>query len=331
MSVANLTGPRDGAPAVDVTLTAREESFTLASGQKVDGYTLEHVSPGPVIRATDGDLVQVTLVNENVPDGATLHWHGVDVPNAEDGVAGVTQDAVRPGQRHTYRFRAEHPGTYWYHSHQVSHEQVRDGLFGTLVIDAEGEPADTEVLAPVHTYDGLRAVAGRTGVSRAEVPAGAPARVRFVNTDNNPLRISVTGAPYKLLAIDGRDLNGADGRHRQGGRAGRRRPGRPRRDAARRRRGRASTSAPTRRWSSARPARPTRRSATSPTTLDLLSYGSPGAARVRPGTRPTGASRCASAAARRSSTAAPACSGRPTARSIPTCRCTWCAWTTWSR
>ena len=208
MSVANLTGPRDGTPAVDVTLTARKESFALASGQKVEGYTLEHTSPGPVIRATDGDLVQVTLVNENVPDGATLHWHGVDVPNAEDGVAGVTQDAVRPGQRHTYRFVAGHPGTYWYHSHQVSHEQVRDGLFGTLVVEPKAKAAETEVLAPVHTYDGLRAVAGRTGVSRADVPAGATARVRFVNTDNNPLRISVTGAPYQLLAVDGRDLNG---------------------------------------------------------------------------------------------------------------------------
>ena len=44
-----------------------------------------------------GDLVQVTLVNDDVEDGVTIHWHGVDVPNAEDGVAGVTQDAVRPG------------------------------------------------------------------------------------------------------------------------------------------------------------------------------------------------------------------------------------------
>jgi FtsP/CotA-like multicopper oxidase with cupredoxin domain len=225
MSVANLTGPRDGPAAVAVTLTARQESFTLASGETVDGYTLNHASPGPLIRATDGDVVDVTLVNENVSGGATLHWHGVDLPNAEDGVAGVTQDAVAPGGRHTYRFRAAHPGTYWYHSHQVSHEQVRGGLFGTLVIDPRAPaagtdapapatgadvaaPAGADVPAPVHTYDGRRTVDGRTGVSRVEAPAGSPARVRFVNTDDNPLRISVTGAPYRLVSLDGRDVNG---------------------------------------------------------------------------------------------------------------------------
>ena len=81
-----------------------------------------------------GDLVQVTLVNESVPDGATLHWHGIDVPNAEDGVAGVTQDAVPVGGKHVYRFKAEQAGTYWYHSHQVSSDEVKGGLFGTIVI-----------------------------------------------------------------------------------------------------------------------------------------------------------------------------------------------------
>ena len=64
----------------------------------------------------------------------TLHWHGVDVPNAEDGVAGVTQDAVPVGESFTYRFVADQVGTYWYHSHQVSHEQVQGGLFGALVV-----------------------------------------------------------------------------------------------------------------------------------------------------------------------------------------------------
>jgi FtsP/CotA-like multicopper oxidase with cupredoxin domain len=90
MSVADLTGPKTGTPDVAVTLIARKQNFQLASGETVDGYTLNGTSPGPLIRAKVGDLVQVTLVNENVSDGATLHWHGIDVPNAEDGVAGVT-------------------------------------------------------------------------------------------------------------------------------------------------------------------------------------------------------------------------------------------------
>ena len=102
--VDTLIEPSTGPADVAVTLTARKEPFRLASGQVVDGYTLNGTSPGPVISAKQGQLVQVTLVNASVPDGATLHWHGVDVPNADDGVAGVTQDAVAVGGSFTYRF-----------------------------------------------------------------------------------------------------------------------------------------------------------------------------------------------------------------------------------
>ena len=106
----------------------------------MEGYTLNGTSPGPTIRARQGDLVEVTLVNESVADGTTLHWHGIDVPNAADGVAGVTQDAVPVGGRLVYRFVAEDAGTYWYHSHQMSHEQVERGLLGAVVIEAETAP-----------------------------------------------------------------------------------------------------------------------------------------------------------------------------------------------
>lgn len=64
---------------VAVTLTARKGTFRLALGREVDGYTLNGTSPGPTIQATVGQLIEVRLVNESVPDGITLHWHGVDV------------------------------------------------------------------------------------------------------------------------------------------------------------------------------------------------------------------------------------------------------------
>src|SRR5688572_23249251 len=83
---------------VSVRLVARKERFEIPGRGSMEGYTLNHTSPGPQITAQQGDLVEVTLVNESVPDGTTLHWHGVDVPATEDGVAGVTQDAVLPGQ-----------------------------------------------------------------------------------------------------------------------------------------------------------------------------------------------------------------------------------------
>ena len=208
VSIADLTGPQEGEPDLAVELDARKEKVHLASGEVVDGYTLNGTSPGPVLEATQGDLVQVTLVNVDVPDGVTLHWHGVDVPNAEDGVAGVTQDAVGPGERYVYRFVAEDAGTYWYHSHQVSHEQVRGGLFGTFVVRPPDAGDQQDVVAPVHTYSGRRTVAGSTGVTPVTAGAGAPVRVRLVNTDNGPLRAWVGGeAPYRVLAVDGADLH----------------------------------------------------------------------------------------------------------------------------
>ena len=206
-SVADLTGPATGDPDVAVELEARQERITLATGEQVDGYTLDGSSPGPLIEARQGDLVQVTLANVDVPDGVTLHWHGVDVPNAEDGVAGVTQDAVPPGGSHVYRFVAEDAGTYWYHSHQVSHAQVRGGLFGTLVVHPPGEAQTRDVVAPVHSYAGHRTVAGRTGVSAIEAEDGERLRVRLINTDNGPLKAWVSGAPFRVAAVDARDLN----------------------------------------------------------------------------------------------------------------------------
>ena len=205
MSVADLTGPKTGIPDVDVTLVARKQRFQLASGETVSGYTLNGSSPGPLIRAKVGDLVQVTLVNESVPDGATIHWHGIDVPNAEDGVAGVTQDAVPVGGKHAYRFKAEEAGTYWYHSHQVSSDEVKGGLFGPIVIAPQ---APGEVVAAIHTYDGKRTINGRTGSTNVALPAGTTARVRVINTDNAILRVGLLGTPYKVVAVDGRDVHG---------------------------------------------------------------------------------------------------------------------------
>ncbi|MEU4195115.1 multicopper oxidase family protein [Kribbella sp. NPDC026611] len=204
-SVADLTGPATGTPNVDVTLTARQQKYQLASGETVDGYTVNGTSPGPLIRARVGDLVQVTFVNESVKDGATLHWHGIDVPNAEDGVAGVTQNAVPVGGKQVYRFKATHAGTYWYHSHQVSSDEVKGGLFGTIVI---APAAPGEVIAAIHTYDGKRTINGRTGSSRVDLAAGTTARVRVINTDNAILRIGLVGTPYKVVAVDGRDVHG---------------------------------------------------------------------------------------------------------------------------
>jgi FtsP/CotA-like multicopper oxidase with cupredoxin domain len=202
--VADPVRPAD----VSYTLTARKERVHLASGQEVDGYTVNGTSPGPTLRVVEGQLLQVTLVNENVSDGITLHWHGVEVPNAEDGVAGVTQDSVLPGKSYTYRFVANHAGTFWYHSHQLSHTQVQGGLLGALVVTPRTPLPTRDVVALSHVYGGLATVNGHVGTDQVPARPGERVRVRVVNTDNGALRAWVSGPAYRVLAVDGYDLHG---------------------------------------------------------------------------------------------------------------------------
>ena len=221
VSAKDLVEKQQGPADVTVRLVAATGRVPIAPGTTVPGITLNGTSPGPVIRATLGDLVEVTLVNESVPGGTTLHWHGLDVPNAEDGVAGVTQDAVHPGQSHTYRFVAGQVGTYWYHSHQVSHEQVRKGLLGAIVITPQtavapaaspaaaspAAPAAADVVALSHTYGGKRTINGRVGEQHVDAAPGTRVRVRVVNTDAGVAPLWVSGAAYRVVAVDGTDVN----------------------------------------------------------------------------------------------------------------------------
>ena len=99
VSVADLHGASAGKPDARFELTARAADVRLASGHVVHALTFNGRSPGPALRVRRGDLVEVALRNADVSQGVTVHWHGVDVPSAEDGVAGVTQNAVLPVRR----------------------------------------------------------------------------------------------------------------------------------------------------------------------------------------------------------------------------------------
>jgi FtsP/CotA-like multicopper oxidase with cupredoxin domain len=204
-SVTDLVEPTKRKADVVVELTAQSGLISKA-GHDIDGFALNGETPGPAIEARQGQLVEVRLRNQNVEDGVALHWHGIDVPNAEDGVAGVTQDAVLPGKSHTYRFVAKEPGTYWYHSHQMSHEQVAGGLLGPIVIQPPtGVPQKHDLTALAHTYQGNRTLNGEAGDARADAKPGETARIRVINTDNGTLS-TWSSVPVRVVAIDGRDL-----------------------------------------------------------------------------------------------------------------------------
>ena len=208
-SVAHTTAPV-GKPDVRLTLTAQKSRIRLASGKEVDAWTFNGRAPGPEIRLVRGQLLEVTLVNKDIDDGVTIHWHGLDVPNAEDGVAGVTQNAVPPGGRYVYRFRAGQDGTFWYHTHQDASEGVTRGLFGALVILRYPRSLGYEATLPIHTFEGHTAIGTHDDVDRRAVPAHVPVRLRLINTDSSPVRLRLAGMkPAVVIAIDGADIKPA--------------------------------------------------------------------------------------------------------------------------
>ncbi|WP_099827659.1 multicopper oxidase family protein [Oceaniglobus indicus] len=126
------------------TLTARPASVQLApSGfpeTAIWGY--DGAMPGPQLRIAQGARLRRSFVND-LPQASSVHWHGLRIDNAMDGVPGLTQAAVAPGQQFAYDFIAPDAGTYWYHAHNRSSEQVARGLYGALIVE-EPEAADVD-------------------------------------------------------------------------------------------------------------------------------------------------------------------------------------------
>ena len=92
---------------------------------KIWGYN--GMAPGPVLRVRQGNELRVQLQN-GIHQPTTLHWHGIRIANAMDGVPGLTQEAVEPGKTFDYRFTCPDAGMFWYHPHSFSSEQVARGL-----------------------------------------------------------------------------------------------------------------------------------------------------------------------------------------------------------
>jgi FtsP/CotA-like multicopper oxidase with cupredoxin domain len=125
-----------GPPASDFRLVAEPGEVPVGSGGGWSTWLYSGRYPGPEIRVTEGERLRVTLDNR-LPEPTTVHWHGVPVPNAMDGVPGVTQPAIPPGETFVYDYVAEPAGTYMYHSHVGL--QLDRGLLGPLVIE-ESDP-----------------------------------------------------------------------------------------------------------------------------------------------------------------------------------------------
>lgn len=123
----------------EFTLTAGPSTWELLPDRPMPVWAYNGRVPGPVLRLKLGDTVRVHFVN-NLEQATTVHWHGVRVPNSMDGVPGVTQDPVQPGHAFLYEFTPKDAGTFWFHPHIRSSEQVERGLFGVLVVEEPDPP-----------------------------------------------------------------------------------------------------------------------------------------------------------------------------------------------
>ncbi|MFH9981057.1 multicopper oxidase family protein [Streptomyces sp. NPDC017179] len=127
---------RGRGPVRKYRFTARQTSFDL-SGKTVKTWAYGDEIPGELVRATAGDILDITLRNR-LPVGTTLHSHGVRLRCDMDGVPDLTQRTIRPGSEFNYRFVVSHPGTYLLHSHEGM--QLDRGLYAPLIIDDPREP-----------------------------------------------------------------------------------------------------------------------------------------------------------------------------------------------
>ena len=198
-----------------------------------DLWLYNNSSPGPALTARKGETIEVEFVNM-LDQPTTIHWHGIRNINEMDGVPGLTQAAVEPGERFVYRFPVNDAGTYWYHAHNKTWEQVARGLYGTLIVtesDADlndrdlvvvvddwrldnNDQIDDQTMASLHDWSH----AGRLGnyltvngesLPQLAVPSSGPVRLRFINTANaRVMSFALNTAkqgniPMQVVALDG--------------------------------------------------------------------------------------------------------------------------------
>ncbi len=186
-------------------------------------------SPGPEIRVRQGDRVRVRFIND-LDEPTSVHWHGIRIDNAMDGVSGLTQDPVPPGGRFDYDFVVPDAGTFWYHAHNMSWQQVTRGLYGPLIVEEKQKVFDLEHERTLMIDDwrlnreGALDVAslgslmdwshaGRLGnwltvngqsAPRFDLNAGESYRIRLINACNaRVLQISPKAMNASVLAYDG--------------------------------------------------------------------------------------------------------------------------------
>ncbi len=219
---------RNEAPAGhDYELIAAPLDVELVPGHMTSAWAFGGSAPGKELRVRQGDWLRVRFIN-HLPVPTTIHWHGIRLPLEMDGVPYVSQLPVMPGEYFDYKFRVPDAGSYWYHPHVSSSEELGRGLVGPLIVE-EREPTgflhertlslknwhvdDQGAFVPFSipreaarggTAGRLSSINGVPGAT-VDLPAGQIVRLRLLNLDNTlTYRINLRGnAEARIYALDG--------------------------------------------------------------------------------------------------------------------------------
>lgn len=217
---------------LEITAGPSRQKLYLDDAPESDLWSYNGSTPGPEIRVQRGERVKVRLIN-NLDEPTSIHWHGIRIANDMDGVSGLTQPAVEPGNKFDYDFIAPDAGTYWYHAHNKSWNQVARGLYGVLIVEGDAPEFDSEHDRTLVLDDwrldeqGQLETAslgslmdwshgGRLGnwltvngqsLPRYTLNAYEPYRLRLINVSNaRILEIDPTELGAEILAFDGQVL-----------------------------------------------------------------------------------------------------------------------------
>ena len=196
----------DGVKVFEVTCT--EGPWETTPGQSVPAMMYNGLVPGPEIRITEGDRVRVICKNE-MTQSTAIHFHGVLVPNAMDGVPFITQDPIVPGATFNYEFTARNPGSHMYHSHHNAAEQVTKGLMGAFIIEPKDrgqEPVVDGDYVLVLNDSGIGlTLNGRSFPSTQPIIAqlGQTIRIRYMNEGLMVHPMHLHGLVQTVIAKDG--------------------------------------------------------------------------------------------------------------------------------
>jgi FtsP/CotA-like multicopper oxidase with cupredoxin domain len=146
--LTTLGVPGRSAPAGEYRIVARLAKASLAGAQypMTDVWAYDGKVPGPTLRLRQGERARLIVENQ-LDEETTVHWHGIRLPNAMDGVPGLTQRPIGPGESFVYEFTPPDAGTFWYHPHADSLKQLGRGLAGPLIVEEpQAVPVDRDIL-----------------------------------------------------------------------------------------------------------------------------------------------------------------------------------------